>query len=295
MKEYNNCKGVSGILNALISTFLCNRFRNIIKEPYDEVIYYNLDLSILNLYDILRSKNTSVLFSRYEEGLLSYHHSFTYPKIMLFLTLRKLLGKDNPYDEPHIFYCFYPKLYHGKENVVGLPIIDKTLVELRRILGQCFEFRFTDNYYSEKYIFFTSVYDFEGEEPIGEYEVIEKIAQVVGKENLLIKKHPRDSRTVYEDNGFKVDANSNIPWEITQFHIDLKDKILLTVNSGAILSSALLFKCQVRSYFVYKLCNIKKNTLAKESIAEINAVMNSSFLKDSVPNLKVLELIGDLI
>ncbi|HEG1241807.1 TPA: hypothetical protein SCN02_002979, partial [Enterococcus faecium] len=58
-----------------------------------------------------------------------------------------------------------------------------------------------DIYKEKKYIFFTSVYDFEGGEPVGEYELVCKIADLVGKDNLIVKTHPRDVRTIYKDNG----------------------------------------------------------------------------------------------
>ncbi|HGT1350754.1 TPA: hypothetical protein ACMUTV_003105, partial [Enterococcus faecium] len=95
-----------------------------------------------------------------------------------------------------------------------------------------------DIYKEKKYIFFTSVYDFEGGEPVGEYELVCKIADLVGKDNLIVKTHPRDVRTIYKDNGFIEDKNSSIPWEAIQLSGDFNDKIFMTINSGSVISGS---------------------------------------------------------
>ena len=151
------------------------------------------------------------------------------------------------------------------------------------------------NQYSEKYIFFTSVYDFEGESPIGEFEAICEIAKLVGKENLLIKKHPRDSRMIFEEHGFKVDSNSSIPWEALQFEINLNGKTLLTVNSGAVISTSLLFGSNVKSVYVYNICQYESNSLAVASIKNIDSLIKSDFFKDRVPNVYKIDKVEDLV
>ncbi len=129
--------------------------------------------------------------------------------------LRKIIGKPVIENSFLNFYCFYPQIYKGYLKPVEVPMIQlnsEICVALRKV----FELDDKKLSYKYKYIFFTSVYDFEGGKPVGEYELVCKIADIVGKDNLLIKTHPRDTRTLYVDNGFNVDENSSVPWEAIQ-------------------------------------------------------------------------------
>ena len=44
--------------------------------------------------------------------------------------------------------------------------------------------------------------------------IIFKIAEKIGKDTMIIKKHPRDNSDFFRDNGFKVAESSTIPWEV---------------------------------------------------------------------------------
>jgi len=70
--------------------------------------------------------------------------------------------------------------------------------------------------YPQKYIFFSSVFDFEGGAPVGELNVIKQVAALIGNENLIVKVHPRDSIDRFVSAGLNVDNNSAIPWEAIQ-------------------------------------------------------------------------------
>ena len=83
-------------------------------------------------------------------------------------------------------YCLYPDLYFGKLLVEKIPAI-KTDSELINILKKVFNVDIDKKSYKEKYIYFSSICDFEGGKPIGEFELIKNIAHLVGKDNLLIK------------------------------------------------------------------------------------------------------------
>ena len=139
----------------------------------------------------------------------------------------------------------------------------------------------------EKYIFFTGVFDFEGGGAIGEFELVMNVAQLVGKDNLIVKTHPRDKRTVYEESGITVYKNSSIPWEAIQLNYNFPDKIFLTVNSGSVLGVNMMLENKVKTYFLYNCCNIEKN---QEAVAYIKLVkqfmLTSNIISDK---LKIVE------
>ncbi len=147
----------------------------------------------------------------------------------------------------------------------------------------------------KKYFFFTSVYDFEGGEPIGEYELVCKIADLVGKENLLVKTHPRDVRTIYEDEGFIVDKNSDIPWEAIQLSKDFSDKVFLTATSGSVLAGSFMSENPPKTFFMHKCCNVSGNYSAQKTIATIEELLCDEALKDSLRTVSYANDVKDIL
>lgn len=293
-KKMCSPQDVKAFLHSLTKTVFSNKQFDVLDLKYDEVIYYNYDFALLSIFDKAKQKNPDVKFSRFEEGVLSYTHEFTYSKLKLIKVCRKLIFKKNIKEDGQTFYCYFPELYTGKRKTIKIPLINDDREELKSILFDCYSYNVesvTDNY---KFIFFTSVYDFEGGDPIGEYQTVEKIADIVGKNNILIKKHPRDSRDVYEKNGFNVEQKSSIPWEVMQFKYDLSKLVMLSVNSSAILSSSMLFNNKSEAYFTFGMCDLRGNELARESIRNIQWLLESPIFKKNFPNIQALSDLNQL-
>ncbi len=107
--------------------------------------------------------------------------------------------------------------------------------------------------YPQKYIFFASVYDFEGEEPVGELEFALALANKVGFDNLLVKVHPRDDVNRFKNVGLNVDKNSQMPWEVIQLNYDFSDSVFITVASTSVLTISLIVDKSPKIYFAHRL------------------------------------------
>lgn len=252
-------------------------YPKITDNHYDEMVYYNPDIFVHGIFSKLVENNKYLICSRYEEGVLSYTDSeyLNNSRLKYANILRKFLHKELLEISTSNFYCFYPELYSGKLKAVSILKIDD-YEEMGAVLKKIFNIDIEMMKIHEKYIFFTSVFDFEGGEAIGEFELVLKVAQFVGKENLIVKKHPRDIRTIYEDNGIHVFKNSSVPWEAIQFNCDFTDKIFLTVNSGSVLGANMMLKNKVESYFLYNCCDIEKNAEANAYIKTVKKFMLTS-------------------
>ena len=272
------CKRKTSIAGIMSDISHCIKGADIFNEvavnKYDEVIYYNFDLATVSICEMLYKKNKSITCARFEEGILSYPNNGSYRYVSVMCGIRKVLGKLNISKRVKSYYCFYPDLYTGTLTPISVPIITQNS-PIINILKSCFPVNLQKHSYREKYIFFTSVYDFEGEAAIGESEAVREIAELVGSDNLLVKKHPRDSRKVYEELNLHVDNNSSMPWEIIQFQINLSDKVLLTVNSGSVLSSVLMLQDGPKAFYVYNLCDLSRNSKARASIATIKELLEN--------------------
>ncbi len=284
-----------------IQVSLCNnnqykRFiKSIIDESYDEFIFFNYGVDTVAFYNLLVKKNLKLKVSCIEEGILSYGMKFDsgHGKITeISYFTRKLLGKPNLKDNLNNFYCFYPTLYRGSLIPVQVPRVGVGS-ETANLLKTIFSPDISG--YTQKYIFFTSVYDFEGGNSIGEYELVCKVAEIVGKENLLVKIHPRDCRTIYIDNGFNVDKNSSIPWEAIQLAGDFSEYIFLTVNSASVLAGSFMSEHPIRTYYLYKLCDLQENEKARIAVNNINNLINNEKMKHIFKSVSMPERIEDIL
>lgn len=273
-----------------------NRFSKVLPNfndcKFDELICFTFNIIIDGIYYYLCSYNEKLALSRLEEGILSYDAGNVFYKKRYFIAnIRKLLKKTTILDNLHNFYCYYPELYSGDLNAISVPLI-KNGFRTPSMLKSIFNPKMEYNY---KYIFFTSVYDFEGGEPVGEFELVCKIADLVGKDNLLVKTHPRDRRTIYQDNGFNVDKNSSIPWEAIQLSGDFSDKVFMTVNSGSVLSGSTMSENPVRTYYMYKLCDISGNPPCQKNAEDIKRLLDNESMREILRTVHIAESLEDIL
>lgn len=269
--------------------------KEVLNEKFDEFIFFNYGVDTVAFYNLMVRNNINLRVSCIEEGILSYNSQFDndHGKIVeISHYTRKILKRKTLKDNLHNFYCYYPILYRGNLVPVQIPRISVE-AKITGILRNIFK---PDNtIYTKKYIFFTSVYDFEGGNPIGEYELVCKVAKLVGIDNLLVKTHPRDSRTIYKDHGFNVDVNSSIPWEAIQLSGDFSDKVFLTINSGSVLSGSTMSEKPVKTFYMYKLCDIKENKSCQKNAQDIEALLCESSMKEVFRNVRIAEKIEDIL
>ena len=268
---------------------------NVVNKFYNEIICFNFYIDIYGLHSVLCRYNNTIKVSFFEEGILSYNiiqEDTTRRKIIKIC--RFIQNKPNVNYKNGNFYCFYPNLYNGGCNVIKIPKISQNSLTCKAI-SDIFEINTLNNNYNKKYIFFSSVYDFEGDYPIGEFDLICKVADIVGIKNLLIKKHPRDTRDVFEKNGFIVDSNSSIPWEAIQLSLDFNKSIFLTATSGSVLAGSLMCDNPVKTFYMFKQCNIDNNLLALKTVSNIKDLLNSDSMKGLLHNVKIAKEVKDIL
>lgn len=252
--------------------------RNLSYKNYDEFICCGPSLFAHAIYARLLKNNKLLKNNFFEEGVLSYKKDIEKSRrLKVLYKIRAFFKKKNLIDSAESFYCFYPQVYYG-----GLKCIKVPLVAPNSIVSDAIKTIFNisaQNNYKEKYIFFTSVYDFEGGDPIGELQVVKMIKELVGQDNLLVKKHPRDTRSVFEENNINVATNSSIPWEAIQLSQDFSDKVLLTATSGSVIGGNLFCSKPAKVFYVYPLCHFDNNKAALGTKNRIEEVFENNEMK----------------
>lgn len=256
---------------------------------YDEIIFFNLEMILFKISDFYKKNKFVTTWSKMEEGVLSYETDFDTGKgISVTRFLREKFGLQEIVGDIKNYYCFFPelKLSHKEWNFIKIPPITTNFERLKSILN----YIFNNNYVSlnQKYIYFASAPDL-SDNKFDESKIILKIAKTVGKDNLIVKKHPRDSRNVYSDKGIKVMENSYIPWEVIQMNINTEQHILLTTLSGAFLNISALSEQNIKGYFLYNAIPQKEQkVIAIQN--KIDNIINALHSLDLANNLFVYSI-----
>lgn len=255
---------------------------------FDELVGFNFDIPSHFIFAYLYKLNKKITVSKMEEGLLSYNTPETMCGVLsLALKMRKFLGKPNLREEVTAFYCFQPQAYSGELKTIRIPKIESDN-PIKDSLARIFAPKGIVSY-KEKYVFLSCVYDFEGGQPIGELDLAIAIANKVGKDNLIVKVHPRDDAARYTGSGLTVDTNSLVPFEVIEMCSNFTDKILITTLSGSLLNFNPVLDNPIRSIYGYKLCNLESNPLAKHYTNVL-----AEYLANKTIGLKCIEVVQEL-
>ncbi|WP_418666266.1 polysialyltransferase family glycosyltransferase [Allofournierella sp.] len=231
-----------------------NRFypKQIEETPnYDGLFFYNLDLLVISLFDVLVKSNSRLTLNLFEEGFLSYGtekvSNGRFSRKESIFKLRKLGIKKDWTKYLKKYYCFFPGLIQREMpyQLVQIPPIFSSDKELVKLINSIFDFIPTENKYAAKYIYF------EGWFECDEERLVEKIAEIVGKENLLVKPHPRHQSDRYEKVGIKTSSDGNVPWEVVQLNFDFSDKVLMAVSSSCPIVASALLRQNIPALYLY--------------------------------------------
>lgn len=221
-----------------------------VYSDYDEIIFYNLNIPVYHVADSAMNGSKDTVYSGMEEGVLSYGKMAYGKSPNLLDKIRAVTGHPQIKKRIAAYYCFNPKLfrlYGEKLKPVCIPSVSNTLTDLKSVLTDVFSFEAEP--IRQRFVFFASSSDVDGC-GFGETELVMEIAKFVGRDNLLVKMHPRDGRSIYEKAGLTVMTQSDIPWEVVQICGGAEGVIYLTATSGAFINSAALFDSDTKGFFL---------------------------------------------
>lgn len=246
-KRDNRMKGIADIF------FYGFGMSNInLPHLYSEIVIYNFDISTYDLLNFQEKKMPNCIWSKMEEGIFSYNTDFylsgnRYKAISFFRKLRKKKDERTLFKR---YYCSFPELkrIHQEWDTIKIPPLN---VDLNSSIDFVTSVYKPKNYFfDQKYIFFASSGNVDGYN-LNELELLSEIAKNVGKNNIIIKKHPRDTTEVFEKAGFRVWKDNATPWEVLHLINSFEDKIFLTVSSGAFINSSAWLGYANKGLFLY--------------------------------------------
>lgn len=155
-------------------------------------------------------------------------------------------------------YTYEPQVAINKEQTISylrIPRLQANNKKIKKIYNSVFP---SEPMPKEKYIFLEEAFYCDGIAST-DVELVEELAQMVGKENIIIKLHPRNDYDRFTPRGFKVMKKNKAPWEMTLLNADLSSKVFVTVSSTSALTSGIVFEKPFTSIFLFKIMTLGKN------------------------------------
>ncbi len=221
----------------------CNTILSMVNidSKYDAFFCANAEPFTDRVANYVKKMNKRATLNWFEDGLSAYSFDRCYfpsnYRMLKSKIKRACFGVYNLTAFIDNFYVFKPdKLeWKPKAAIKGITPIDKNLAEE---LGTIFSYSECRDSYAERFIFFEDgMQDWEkGSDII----LLNKIANKIGKENIIVRTHPRDTSNRFQSAGFKTNRESSIPWEIIAINMDLTGKVLMTMYSQSVIMPDIL-------------------------------------------------------
>ena len=211
--------------------------KNLAKNMYDICLFSNISIFTKLLTSILKKHNPNAQLAIFEEGLVTYtqlYASGDAPKSLY----RRFIDKQGLLAKINTIYLCHPHLLEWElpnGTIVHLPPININNIELKITLNTIFDYFQCEDVYDKRVVFFEESHVFEGFD-VPDIDIVNQIAKVVGKEEIMIKIHPRNPENRFSKLGFKTNKNTSIPWEVILLNQSFDNKVLVTISSGAVVS-----------------------------------------------------------
>lgn len=275
-----------------------------IKETYDELYLANADPFSQLLFRAVERKNRRIHVHFFEDGLSTYSQLFqkylntlenpTAVKLRTRLKNGLLQVKYLP-DYVQSFHVFNPELmqWTPKADIIKIGKIRIDDSEFREICNKVFAYTESDQYDTE-YLFMEESYSAEGL-PINDVDLINQLADIVGKKNIMVKIHPRNPVNRFLELGIKTNKNTAIPWELILMNQkQISSKKLITIGSASVLNPKLLFGMKVNVYSLYNLVSDEakcRSGLLNGSLWELIRTIFEKYPEE----YKMVETIEDIV
>lgn len=214
-----------------------------VEDVYAKMLYY---------YLLEGSSHIDIHF--YEDGLVSYIENYTartfYDRLPHSYYGKKAFDKN-------IVECFLyePDLYSG--SPLTYPILQLNKLTEENISTNTVRTLFESVYagrppLQEPFVFFAEAF-IRKFMTVEDISVLDFIASVVGKENILVKLHPAEPIDRFTRRGYKVEKATPFPWESQVLCNVTSRKAAISFNSTACISAKMVFDLDLFCIFMCKL------------------------------------------
>lgn len=242
---------------------------------YDVVCLSNI--SVFSILFVCFYQRGALQVNIFEDGFVTYSNAFLHMDraslIAKCLLPQGLLGRAT-----HVF-VFNPDLMEWHLpgiTPVPIPKFNKKDARTLSALNSIFGVNELVDTYDKPYIFLEESF-YADHFPVDDVRLVELLAQKAGRENVMVKLHPRNPENRFAPLGIKTNTNFSVPWELIVLNSELSDCTLVSISSSAILQPYLLLGVPIRAISLLKLLPTKPGNMQ----GELGGFMQSLFDKYS--------------
>ena len=228
------------------------------NKKYNKLVFCNIDVTVQHIANIA-NRFAPIDLVLFEDGLSSYRKNFghTFENYVQKKSIKNKIKYGilrSHFSRISEFYVFNPNYLEWIPtfSVVKIPNICREDQGLISELNEIFMYDDLKDEYDFKYIFFEESYFADGYK-VNDIELVKKIADIVGKNNILVKIHPRNQENRFREQGYRTNRITSIPWEIIALNMHLKNKVLITIASGSVMHPTIIMNEEIRAVMLFKL------------------------------------------
>ena len=259
-----------------------------LNVPYDYMLFNGDGALPECIFNVCVASNPRLECYRLEDSYVSYMKEFGSVKggfrIAFEKVMHTLFGTKNIRDYIRGYYFSEPGLCQVKlpYKIFPAPKISRNNVQLVELLNSIFEYKpLYNNEFAGKVVYFEDGASFFAGGDI-ELEVMQKIIQIIPKENILVKRHPRRKEDRFAAMGIKCCTVNSIPWEVIQLNCCFDGQIFIGVCSGAIFNSDIYFGDKCKKILTYRLMAVPPPVTMEKKFAAIINNYKKIYGKDSL-------------
>lgn len=223
-------------------------------HAFQQMLYYQMIKSGINPSVFIYEEGATTYTDHLQAEMNQYIHHELYSKTQQMVNNVKAV------------FLYRPDFYIGKSAIKKLPLIQATDSEseyidmLHHVFGKI-------TLPDEKYLFFDEPFAEDGFAS-NHLQILDSIAELVGKENISVKIHPRSKtgEELYRVHGFSIFSDNSTPWEIAAFDADITNKVFISVTSNTIWTPSLVFEKKEKNNVI---CLAKIMKLSKRFHARV--------------------------
>lgn len=236
----------------LVKHRLLNYINPLLEGIYDEIFYNNDNLFLYSLTAFVVNKNTNLKVYRYEEGYSTYMEPWCSLRGKKLCIIREKVMLKKTFDDVFCgLYVFEPTLLLYKLDKPILKISRIINDDIKHIISEIFEMKIAYNNLKEKWIIFEESF-YQDHKINFDIMLYEKIFKILGKENVVVKMHPRSEKDRFSELGIHTIKSDGVPWEAILLSNKMHKKKYIALASGSIINARLLLGETEESYLMYK-------------------------------------------
>ena len=211
------------------------------NDPKDYKCIFASGISLRNyeIYYAIKKVNPFVKIALYEEGICEYY--ILTEKSKSKKAFSHFFFHSYYLEDCHELYVYEPSVVKSCWENIEVKAIPKFNgnMELMSTLNDVFSFKSDEvKDYPGRLIFLESCYDYDLESENRQLDLLNKVVDVFGVDNVIVKMHPRSPSDKYQK-GINT-KYSSIPFELIAANVDLDNCVFVSTYTSAIVNPKLM-------------------------------------------------------